>query len=92
MSGSKPKTEVPKRSKIEKFSVRSYRRLKLVSESTAPLWKAYIVLLTYPHAFPVDGRIVKRHADAFGKRLRRRGLVCMWTLEFQERGAPHINV
>jgi hypothetical protein len=91
MSGAKPKENSPKRSTITKFSYRSYRRLKLVSESTAHLWKAFIVL-TYPRDFPVDGKVVKRHADIFSKRLQRRGFVREWTLEFQERGAPHINV
>jgi hypothetical protein len=80
-----------KRGEIKKFSMKSYRRLKLVSECTAHLWKAYIVL-TYPKEFPADGAVVKRHADTFTKRLRRRGLLYEWTLEFQERGAPHINV
>lgn len=51
-----------------------------------------MLTLTYPGAFPVDGKKVKRDLDAFRKWLARRGVLSAWFLEFQDRGAPHFHI
>lgn len=51
-----------------------------------------MLTLTYPGAFPVDGKKVKRDLDSFRKWLARRGVLSAWFLEFQERGAPHFHI
>jgi hypothetical protein len=40
----------------------------------------------------MDGRKAKRDLDALLKYLRRRGLLYLWVLEFQLRGAPHFHM
>src|SRR5207237_2216798 len=50
-----------------------------------------LVTLTYPAAFPTDGRRVKRDWAVMRKWLARRGVGGFWFLEFQARGAPHIH-
>jgi hypothetical protein len=60
-----------------------------------------MITLTYPGEFQSvcpDGRAVKRHLKAYRKRLERylerfdSSYSCLWFLEFQERGAPHIHL
>ena len=80
------------RSAVKGFSYKSERRMRLLLEDTADVWRVYIVL-TYPGEFPCDGLKVKRDIEAFRRWLKRQGIKEMfWGLEFQERGAPHINV
>jgi len=94
----KPKTknEVKRnsvRGKIDYFSYRSKRRLKLFARNTSHLWKVFIHL-TYPKDFPFDGKRVKKHLDTFIKRLKRSypDIEFMWVIEFQRRGAPHFHI
>jgi hypothetical protein len=53
-----------------------------------------MLCLTYPREFPADGRMVKRHLNAFLMALKRRfeGVSYAWFLEFQQRGAPHLHM
>lgn len=80
------------RGNVTGFSYRSERRMRLALEDTADHWK-YFVVLTYPGDFPYDGRKVKRDVEAFKRWVKRQGISDMfWGLEFQKRGAAHINV
>jgi hypothetical protein len=51
-----------------------------------------MLTLTYPGAFPMDGRLVKRHWHNMRTWLVREGIKGAWFLEFQKRGAPHFHV
>lgn len=80
------------RGNVAGFSFRSERRMRLALEDSAALWR-YFVVLTYPKEYPVDGRKVKRDIQAFKRWVKRQGIKDMfWGLEFQRRGAPHINI
>lgn len=80
------------RNSITEFSYKSERRMRLLLEDTADLWQSYAVL-TYPGSFPMDGKKVKRDIEAFKRWCLRENVKdIFWGLEFQERGAPHINV
>ncbi len=80
-----------KRSKIIKFSWRSARRLRHLIRNSEDTWKAFVTL-TYPAEYPCNGRETKAHLNAFLQFLRRKGIKCVWVLEFQSRGAPHYHV
>jgi hypothetical protein len=57
-----------------------------------------MLTLTYPGDWLVvapDGETVKRHFNALARRYERawnEPLVCVWKLEFQARGAPHLHL
>lgn len=80
------------RGKIEELSKRSLLRM-LHELRNSPVEFVSMGCLTYPREFPADGRIVKRHLNAFLVEFRRRfpGADYAWFLEFQERGAPHLH-
>jgi hypothetical protein len=80
-----------KHSKIVEFSPRAARRLRHTVRNCDDLLKVFITL-TYPKAFPCDGKETKKHLNAFLQFLQRRGIKCIWVLEFQRRGAPHIHI
>jgi hypothetical protein len=52
------------------------------------------VTLTYPHEYPEDPELCKRHLKAFRKRLQREyGLfAAFWRMGIQERGAWHFHL
>lgn len=80
------------RGKVTNFSYKSERRMRLALEDTAKLWDVFAVL-TYPGEFPCDGAKVKRDVQALKRWLKRQGIKdIFWGLEFQKRGAPHINL
>ena len=56
--------------------------------------KLVFVTLTYPGAFPTDGRETKKHLRRFRARIERKfgKLKVLWRLEFQKRGAPHFHL
>jgi hypothetical protein len=56
--------------------------------------KVYFLTLTYPHEFPEDPEVSKRHLKAFLKRLERRygPFAAFWRLGIQMRGAWHYHV
>jgi len=80
-----------KRSKIVSFTNRSAKRLRFIVRNSEDLWKAFVTL-TYPAAYPCDGRATKKHLNSFLQYLRRRDIKFIWALEFQFRGAPHYHV
>lgn len=80
------------RGEVKEFSYKSARRMRLVLEDTCDTWEAFSVL-TYPKEFPCDGRKVKRDIKAVKQFLVRQGHKdIFWGIEFQRRGAPHINL
>lgn len=81
------------RGKINHFSYRSRRRLRLFARNTSHLWKVFIHL-TYPKDYPLDGAKTKKHIDIFLKRLKRYcpEIKYLWVIEFQRRGAPHYHI
>lgn len=86
------KTGIKPRGKITEFSYKSARRFRMTLEDNADLAEWFTVL-TYPKEFPADGRKVKRDIDVMARRLRRKGCVKgIWGMEFQKRGAPHVNL
>jgi hypothetical protein len=80
-----------KRNAISHYSKRSIKRLKFLLRNTADLWKG-LITLTYPAEFPRNGRVCKKHLNAFLQFLRRRGVRYIWVSEFQERGALHYHI
>ena len=82
-----------KRGVITSFSANSRRRLitklNLISRDSLPLF----ITLTYHEVWP-DPLGVKRHLQAFYKRLRRRwpSAAMVWRIEYQARGAPHYHI
>lgn len=56
-------------------------------------WKS-LLTLTYGPNYPLDGRQVKKHLNAFITSMRRQygDFQYFWFLEFQARGAPHLHV
>lgn len=80
------------RSAIKSFSYKTERRMRLQLEDMIENLSWFNVL-TYPENFPVDGRIVKKHNHALIQWLKRQGVNdYFWGIEFQKRGAVHINV
>jgi len=88
------------RGAISGFSEGAGRRMRRYLRGCAAEYRA-MVTLTYPHAFPLDGRTCKDHLRRFIQELRRwagrNGTFsvrwsCFWFLEFQERGAPHFHL
>ena len=88
-----PSREAGSRGRINGFSYKSERNLRLLLEDTSDRWETFLTL-TYPEAFPTDGRKVDRDRRAFFKRLRRRygRRDYISVLEFQRRGAPHVHI
>ena len=80
-----------RRSNITRFSPKSQRRFKLLLRNTMHLMRCWIVL-TYPANYPNDGRKIKHHIQKMRQWLQRRGHQIVWLLEFQQRGAPHLNI
>jgi hypothetical protein len=83
--------EPSKRGSILGLSERSRQRFLFQAFNASCDWFAYIVL-TYPKEFPNDGKKVREHRRQFGQWLTRHGYKFMTFLEFQKRGAPHLNV
>lgn len=86
------KTSQKTRGNITGFSHRSERRMRMTLEDNSDVVE-YFTVFTYPKEFPTDGRKVKRDIDVMARRLQRKGHEKgIWGIEFQERGAPHINL
>ena len=81
------------REDVKQFSWASRKRLAFTAANTDVVFTS-MMTLTYPRVFPNDGKDVKRNLNAFLTALRRRnpGLLYLWFLEFQKRGAPHIHI
>jgi hypothetical protein len=90
------------RGKIKEFSFRSRMNLNRAAHDLEGADKTpdYMITLTYSgdwQRVAPSGRRVKRHLEAFRRRLERytakMGIVwsALWFLEFQKRGAPHFH-
>ena len=90
----KPKRKPAKREEIVTFSEAARKRLAFIASNSECEFLTMITL-TYPREWTRDGRQVKRHLQAFIKRLKRKfegfQFEYLWFLEFQKRGAPHIH-
>ena len=87
---SRSKRDVPKRGCVVEFSDKSRSRLLFTAFNASCDWLGF-GFLTYPMEFPHDGRKVKRDIHLFCEWLDSLGCRWLWGLEFQERGAAHIN-
>jgi hypothetical protein len=56
--------------------------------------RVFSVTLTYPHVYPEDPNVCKRHLKAFYKRLKRRfgEFAGFWRMGIQKRGAWHFHL
>lgn len=83
---------------ISGFSRGSRRRLihllQSIDQTKLLVPLPLFLTLTYGATWPSDARAWKRHLDTFAKRLARKfpGVVAVWRLEFQARGAPHYHL
>jgi hypothetical protein len=88
------------RGKIRGFSRGSrrnlLRRLAAINRSAFRSFegKVYFLTLTYPHEWPENPNVSKRHLKAFLKRLERRygRFAAFWRLGIQKRGAWHYHL
>ncbi len=81
-----------KRGAVSGLSDQSRGRLLFTAFNSSCDWLAFAVL-TYPSEFPMDGGKVKRDVHTLMKRMWYEfEAKVVWGLEFQERGAPHINL
>ncbi len=79
------------RGEIIEYSSSSQRRFEMVARNVCDKLGVFITL-TYPMSYPMNGTLVKSHLHLFLIYLQRKGYQYLWTLEFQERGAPHFHV
>lgn len=76
---------------IREFSDRSRSRLLFTAFNASCEWVGYSVL-TYPAEFPMNGPKVKRDVKVLVQWLVYEfDAKVLWGIEFQDRGAPHIN-
>jgi hypothetical protein len=82
-----------KRGEIAEFTDAARKRLAFVAANTSILFCS-MATLTYPMAFPSDGKKVKHDLNLLLKRIKRiwPDYSYLWFLEFQRRGAPHIHL
>jgi hypothetical protein len=78
---------------ISGFTLKSKSRLRFAAVNAFPQLISQFGL-TYHDQAPTDGRIAKRHLNAWLTYLRRRipGIGYLWIMEFQSRGAAHFHV
>jgi hypothetical protein len=82
------------RGRVKGLSRASRRRLmeKFASvDRRKEMYRQMMITLTYPAKWPTDPVEWKRHQAVFQKRFRRKfpNASIIWTMEAQERGAPH---
>jgi hypothetical protein len=81
-----------KRGTIVEFSDKARGRLLFTAFNARVEWLAF-GFLTYPKEFPHDGRKVKRDIHLLCQWLERQlGANYFWAIEFQTRGAVHVNL
>lgn len=75
------------------WSKKSRKRLMFVAQNTDVRFQSMITL-TYPAAFPRDGKVVKKHLNAMLMWLKYHTGGCdyLWFFEWQRRGAPHVHI
>jgi len=81
------------RGEIALLSKRSLNRLALLVRSSGIKWGS-LMTLTYGVNYPHNGRVAKKHLNAFLVAARREfgPFEYFWVLEFQERGAVHFHI
>lgn len=78
--------------KVKDYNPRTARRLGLHLSEFGHLYNKEITL-TWPSEFPTDGMVVREKRLRMLRKLKKYGVEeYTWTLEFQERGAPHIHI
>jgi hypothetical protein len=88
------------RDKVRGFSRESrtnlLRRLASINRSAFKAFRGRIIFvtLTYPHEYPEDPELCKRHLKAFRKRLQRvyGSFAAFWRLGIQKRGSWHFHL
>lgn len=75
---------------ITRLTRKAANNMKFKARNMEPC-KVFLTL-TYPGAYPTDGKLVKEHWRKMRAWLVRRGIGGFWCLEFQLRGAPHFHV
>ena len=88
------------RAKVRGFSRTSrtnfLRRLASINRSTFRAFKGRMIFvtLTYPHEYPEDPELCKRHLKALRKRLQREfePFAAFWRMGIQKRGAWHFHL
>ena len=87
------KTHKHERGKIVKISNRSLNRLALIIRSSKVQFRS-VMTLTYGANYPLSGKVVKRHLNAFLTDSKRKfgKFDYVWVIEFQARGAPHFHM
>jgi hypothetical protein len=85
--------EPGERENCRAWSKRSRKRLMFVAMNTDIEFRT-MVTLTYPQAFPKDGKVVKKHLDLMLKWIKYHALQTnyLWFFEWQQRGAPHVHI
>jgi hypothetical protein len=75
------------------WSKKSRKRLMFVALNTDVVFRS-MVTLTYPQAFPKDGKVVKKHLHAMITWLQYHTSKSnyLWFFEWQRRGAPHVHI
>jgi hypothetical protein len=72
------------------------RRLASINRSAFKAFKGRIIFvtLTYPHEYPEDPKVCKKHLKALRKRLQREygSFAAFWRLGIQRRGAWHFHL
>jgi hypothetical protein len=72
------------------------RRLASINRSAFRAFKGRMIFvtLTYPHEYPDDPELCKRHLKAFRKRLQKeyKSFAAFWRLGIQRRGAWHFHL
>ncbi len=87
------------RGRIRGFSNSSRRNLlRSMASINRRAFRAYkgrviAVTLTYPHEYPEDPQLCKRHLEALRKRIHREfgEFACFWRMGIQQRGAWHFH-
>src|SRR5919106_6089530 len=88
------------RDKVRGFSRESRRNLLLrLASINGRAFRAFngrmiFVTLTYPHEYPEDAELCKKHLKALRKRLQREygSFAAFWRLGIQSRGALHLHL
>lgn len=89
VKSSETANKTSKRSAIRNFSDKSSARLRdLLLESDCQYGKPLGFTCTVPFATPYQWRVLLHR---FSNRLVRDGLACIWRVELQKRGTPHLH-
>jgi hypothetical protein len=82
-----------KRGIVKVLSRRSLNKLALLVRSSGVKWRS-VLTLSYGVNYPLDGKIAKRHLNAFLVAMKREfgAFEYFWVLEFQGRGAVHFHL